>query len=252
MNTPAARHPTVALFATLASLLYAPVLLGQEPTSIVGTVLDESTFAPIRAGHVQIVELERETWTDQNGGFVLTNVPAGRFTLRVSLSGYSTAVDQIDVTDGEIAFVQVHVLPVAAILDEVLVLSGRSPTNWGAEVSGGNRETAVTAADLLQQQVPGLNIGRGSGVGGGSRVVIRGVKSFVGSNTPAIYLDGVRITNNPSAMPPNDGPKLAILDDLPASQVKRIRVLKGASAAAQYADSANGIILIETYRGERE
>ena len=253
MNTSAARLPTVALLATLATIASVSTVLAQEPTSIVGTVLDESTFAPIQAGHVQIVELGRETWTDQNGGFVLTDVPVGRFTIRVSLSGYSTAVDQIDVTDGEVAFVQVYVLPVAALLDEVMVLSGRSPTNWGTEVAGGKREMAITAADLLQQQVPGLNMGRGSGVGGGSRVIIRGVKSFVGNNTPTIYLDGVRISHSPTAsMPPNDAPKLAVLDDMPASQVKRIRVLKGASAAAQYADSANGVILIETYRGERE
>ena len=37
---------------------------------------------------------------------------------------------------------------------------------------------------------------------------------------------------------------------IPASEIKRIRALRGPAAAAQYGESANGVILIETRRGE--
>lgn len=224
----------------------------QEPTSISGTVLDETTFTPVSGGRVLLAEVGREARTDAEGGFVLRDVPPGRFTLRVSLPGFSTAVEQIDVTDGEISFVQVFLLPLATVLDEVLVRTGRSPTDRGTLVEADGHETAISAADLLELEVPGLNMGRSGGIGAGTRMVIRGIKSFTGNNAPIVYLDGVRISQNPASGPTNDTPKMAVLDDLPASQVKRIRVLKGPSAGARFGDSANGVILIETYQGDQE
>ena len=36
-----------------------------------------------------------------------------------------------------------------------------------------------------------------------------------------------------------------MLQDIPAADVRRIRVLRGPAASAQYLEAANGIILIE-------
>ncbi|MEX2570759.1 MAG: hypothetical protein WD737_05590 [Gemmatimonadota bacterium] len=47
-------------------------------------------------------------------------------------------------------------------------------------------------------------------------------------------------------------PSLEVLDQIPASQVKRIQVLRGSSAAARHGDSANGGILIETHGSGEE
>ena len=45
---------------------------------------------------------------------------------------------------------------------------------------------------------------------------------------------------------------LHTLETIPASQVRQIRILRGPAAAAQYSESANGVILIETRRGGLE
>ena len=55
------------------------------------------------------------------------------------------------------------------------------------------------------------------------------------SNTPAIYLDGVRINSQ-------------VLMETFAGDVERIRVLKGPSAVSMYPDAVNGVILVDTKR----
>ena len=71
------------------------------------------------------------------------------------------------------------------------------------------------------------------------------------SNAPAIYLDGVRIDDRSSALPGSREPQaFHTLELIPASEVKQIRVLRGPAASARYAGAANGVILIETRRGD--
>ena len=116
----------------------------------------------------------------------------------------------------------------------------------------GDGLASMTAADLLAQRVPGLIVDRTSGaVGGGARVLIRGVSSMSGSNAPAIYLDGIRIDDRSAPLRGSREPQaLHALELIPASEVKQIRVLRGPAAAASYGAASNGVILIETRRGD--
>lgn len=244
-----ARLAALAAVPLLLLALFDPVQAQRQPASIVGTVLDAITLTPLPGSVVSVVDLGREVRSDADGNFILSGIPGGSVTLRAALQGYSASLDQVELSEGEIGFVQVQLLPFSTVLNEVLVMTGRAKASSEAQVSSQGRETATSAADLLDRHVPGLNMGRTGGVGTGTRMTIRGVSSFTLSTLPAIYLDGVRISHHDGKIP-NTNSELAVLDDLPASQVKRIRVLKGPSAAAQFADSANGIILIETYGGQ--
>jgi TonB-dependent starch-binding outer membrane protein SusC len=150
-----------------------------------------------------------------------------------------------------VLFLQFAVLPLRATLNEVLVMAGQGGggTDGSVDVPDDLLGSAQTAADLLAYRVPGLSLGRSGGmVGSGSRIVIRGISSITQSSDPVIYLDGVRIGQRSSSNETFNNVSFDVLDDIPASQVKRIRVLRGSSAAAMYGDSANGVILIETHR----
>ena len=243
-----ARLAALAAVPILLLALVDPLQAQRQPASIVGTVLDAITLAPLPGSVVSLIDLGKEVRSDADGNFILTGVPDGSVTLRAALKGYSASRDQVELAEGEIGFVQVQLLPVSTVLNEVLVMTGRGQGSSEAQVSSQGRETANTAADLLDRHVPGLNLSRAGGVGTGTRMTIRGVSSFTLSTLPAIYLDGVRISHPDNNVANTN--ELVVLDDLPASQVKRIRVLKGPSAAAQFADSANGVILIETYGGQ--
>ena len=100
--------------------------------------------------------------------------------------------------------------------------------------------------DLLADQIPGVTVQRGGGNigGGGAAVAIRGIGTFQGNTAPDVYLDGVRLDARDTGEY-----AMHVLEGIPASEVARIRVLKGASSSSPYAFSANGVIIIETIRG---
>jgi outer membrane receptor protein involved in Fe transport len=168
-------------------------------------------------------------------------------------NGPRTVVESFVVAPGETTFVQFHPLRIDAALDELLVQVDRGAERQGAaeERVSGQGPVSMTAADLLQQRVPGLTVDRSSGaIGGGAKVLIRGLSSVSESNAPAIYPDGVPIGERSSPLRGRREPQaFHVLEQIPASDVRQIRVLRGPAAAARYAGAANGVILIETRRG---
>ena len=111
------------------------------------------------------------------------------------------------------------------------------------------------AIDALVGKAAGVQITCSSGsAGGGSRILIRGVTSFVGNNQPLIVIDGVR-TNNETL---NSGASTAgtaqsnRLQDLNNEDIESINILKGSAATALYGTAgAPGVIVITTKKGSR-
>ena len=90
---------------------------------------------------------------------------------------------------------------------------------------------------MLRGQVPGLNVSvNDARPGGSSNVLLRGIRSLKGSNSPLYVVDGVPITTS--------------INDLNIDDIASISVLKDASSQAIYGSRAsNGVILITTKRG---
>jgi TonB-dependent starch-binding outer membrane protein SusC len=244
---------TILLPAAVVALLLAAAPAVAQQGTVVGSLLDQNSLEALSTGTVSVVGAGIEVRLDPDGSFVLPAVKPGSLTIRVTSPGYANSVDQVEVAPDEVTFVQFQLLPVSATLSEVLVISRRrAGTTDGVEVPTERNEMALTAADLLARQVPGLSYNRSHGVvGSGSRISIRGISTIAGSNDPIVFVDGVRINENSGGGSGRTRAPFAALDQIPASNVKRIRVLRGASAAARYADSANGVILIETHTGSQ-
>ena len=58
----------------------------------------------------------------------------------------------------------------------------------------------------------------------------------------------IRITPRQGASPARASTGLHVLELIPASEVERIRVLRGPSAAVEYPDATHGVILVEMRR----
>lgn len=107
----------------------------------------------------------------------------------------------------------------------------------------------------LNGKVAGVNIQRSSsGVGGATKVIMRGAKSISGQNNALYVVDGVPINNASSASSGGDfgtpGGGESISDFNP-EDIESINVLTGPSAAALYgAAAANGVIIINTKKGK--
>lgn len=114
--------------------------------------------------------------------------------------------------------------------------------------------TRVKDANLINSlngKIAGVNIqSSSSGVGGATKVVMRGVKSIEGSNNALYVIDGVPMFNSVgdegSGRYASRGSTEGIAD-LNPEDIESMTVLTGASAAALYGSSAaNGAILITT------
>jgi TonB-dependent SusC/RagA subfamily outer membrane receptor len=235
----------------IAVTLLTPTPVAAQGTGVVaGVVVDDFGDVPLDGAVVSIPGTALSATTSDGGRFEVTGAPQGVTTLRIARDGYMTVVEPVEVPSAGVAAVEVRLVPVASVLDDIVVTTraqraaARSPDEIEIPERDGRHQTAM---DLLRAAVPGLFVASGTaaGTGRGSSVRIRGATSLV-RNRPAIYLDGIRVTEVLSSAGGTH-----VLDLIPADDVERIQVLRGASADAYYgADAMNGIIVIET-RGRR-
>jgi len=80
------RIPHIILTATL--ILIATLIYAVEVGRIKGRVTDSETGDPIKGATVQVVGTIMGTTTDQDGHFILTNVPVGKYDLKFSAVSY--------------------------------------------------------------------------------------------------------------------------------------------------------------------
>ena len=109
--------------------------------------------------------------------------------------------------------------------------------------------------NTLAGKVAGVNINASSaGVGGATRVVMRGIKSISSNNNALYVIDGIPIYNDNkggtddeySGQPRGEG-----ISDLNPDDIESISVLSGPAASALYGSSAaQGVILITTKKGK--
>jgi len=230
----------------ISTLVLAPGLSAQDTGFLAGVVLDGANGRPIVGAKVSLPQQGIGATTSESGAFALENVRPGSVSVRFEALGYVSVTEELALSAVE--FLQVRLVGVAAALDEIVVITGRTPRDRARAVDVRDDEPPSTSVlDLLADRIPGVTVLRGGGNigGGGAAVTIRGVGTFQGNTAPDVYLDGVRLDGRDTGEH-----AMHILERLPAAEVSRIRVLKGADAAA-YPFSANGVIVVETRRGGR-
>jgi hypothetical protein len=205
-------------------------LLAQERAAIEGLVVEAETFQPVASASVTIVGVGDEVRTGADGGFGFPEAPIGRALIRVKAKGYPTVVEELEVTPGVI-FIPIFLPSAATVLDELTVTARRREQP--------RKPQAQTAADLLSLYIPELRLGPNyvQRRATPARIGIRGRNSIGGSGEPTILLDGTLLNGGIDA-----------LRQIPADQVKSIRLLKGATGAFLYGD-ADGVIEIRTQAG---
>lgn len=119
-----------------------------------------------------------------------------------------------------------------------------------------NKVSDANFVNNLNGRIAGVTINSAaSGVGGSSRVVMRGVKSISGNNNALYVIDGIPMPNL-STDQPNDsfagaGQTGDGISNINPDDIESISVLSGPSAAALYGSAAsNGVILVTTKKGQ--
>ncbi len=242
---------------TLLLALVVQLTFAQEKT-ITGTVSDDSGL-PLPGATVLVKGTTTGTSSDFDGKFTIR---ANQGAVVVfSFVGYTT----LEVPVGPSNTMNVTLLEDAESLEEVVVTAlgikrqARS-LGYGTDIVKGedlvqSRESNIV--NSLQGKVTGVQITNSSGnVGGSSKIIVRGVSSLSGRNTPLWIVDGVMINDSQRAggeanrISGNrdfaNGASVVNPDD-----VESINVLKGAAATALYGSrAAAGVIMVTTKRGK--
>lgn len=121
--------------------------------------------------------------------------------------------------------------------------------------------TTVKDANLINSlagKIAGVTINQSaSGIGGSSRVIMRGLKSITNDNNALYVIDGIPMaslrTNLDKSFYENaDGGDSDGISSLNADDIESMSVLTGAAAAALYgSQGANGVVLINTRKGDK-
>ena len=238
------RLPTWFLMIAVTLVTGPSLARAQDGGSIVGEVVDDATLEPIVGATVEVVSHELSDVSNQDGHFSLRGVPPGNISIRVEQLGYIAVVGEVEVRSNSVTFVRLPLSPMAFLLDELRVVADRREVEVEdggifTEIIPDESDSARNALELLTTRVPSLTVRTDvAGSATRSEIRIRGNGSVSQSNMPSIYVDGARAD-------------VVYLEDLSATEVRRIRVLRGPSAASIYPDAANGVILVETWRSRR-
>ncbi|MCW9706138.1 SusC/RagA family TonB-linked outer membrane protein [Fodinibius salsisoli] len=243
-----------ALVAMAVFFSIPDVAVAQEVT-VTGQIVSAGDGEPLAGATVLVQGTQRGTSTDEEGNYELT-VPEDAI-LVFSFTGFNS--QQISVQGR--TTINVKLESRIEELDDVVVTAfgiekSRKALGYSVtEVSGDEFTEAreVNFGDALQGKVAGVSVSNiGSGVGGSSRVVIRGNASLSGNNEPLYVIDGVPIDNSQLGSAGmwggsdwGDG-----LTSINPDDIESINVLKGGTAAALYGSRAsNGVVLITTKSG---
>lgn len=150
-------------------------------------------------------------------------------------------------------------------LDEVVVTAlgikrAEKALSYNVQQVKSDALTTVKDANFvnsLNGKIAGVNINRSAtGVGGATRVVMRGAKSIEGDNNALYVVDGIplfntNMGNTDSGIMGEGRAGTEGIADFNPEDIESISVLSGPSAAALYGSSAaNGVILITTKKGK--
>lgn len=228
------------LLLLLLSLSFSVKLFAQADLRVAGTVRDNKGV-PISGASIKVKGHAGGTTTDNNGKFAL-NVPSNESVLVISSVGYLLKEESV----GQRRMIDVILSDKASDLDEIVVI-GYGQTVKKRDLTGAissvnskqiEERQPVNIFDALQGQAAGVLIMNDNGEPGAQgSIQVRGANTFTAAgNSPLYIVDGV-ITDNASAINPND--------------IERVEVLKDAASASIYGTrSAAGVILITTKKGK--
>lgn len=246
----------VVLYAANTSKVVAKANIAQQSTKITGIVKD-ATGEPVIGANVVVKGTTNGIITGLDGDFSI-EAPANAI-LVVSYIGYTP--QEISVNGKTV--LNILLKEDAQKLDEVVVTAlgikrqaksiGYSTTKVGGDSFTESRD--LNLGNALSGKISGVSVsGNATGMGGSSRVVIRGNASLTGNNQPLYVIDGVPFdnTNQGSAgtwggFDMGDG-----LSNVSPDDIAEVQVLKGAAASALYGyRGGNGAILITTKSGKK-
>ncbi len=192
---------------------------------IAGTVVDAENGDPLIGANIFLENTTLGAASDLDGRFVITNVPAGTYTLVISVVGYAeTRIKNVQVHNGKTIVINVAVKPEILTTDEVVV-EAKAVQNTEASLLK-NRQKAPALSDAISAEaINQMGAGNaadamkqvtGASVVDGKYVYVRGL----GDRYTSTQLNG-------SALPSTDPYKRSgSIDLIPSGMIDNIVTVK--------------------------
>ncbi|MBP8790518.1 MAG: SusC/RagA family TonB-linked outer membrane protein [Breznakibacter sp.] len=227
----------------------------QIPYQVKGKVLD-GTGNPLVGVNVMVKGTTSGMITDMDGQFELM-VPGKQSELVFSYIGFISQVVGPGLSNNLTVVLKENITEVSEVVVTALGIKrekkmlGYAMQEIKSEDLNPTGDASVTSA--LQGKVAGLQMNSSStGLGGSTKITIRGNSSLSDNNQPLWVVDGVPFGDNNSSSASLYGgfDRGGTAIDINPDDIESISVLKGPNAAALYGSRAgNGVILITTKRG---
>lgn len=238
--------------------IYKQQAAAARPVPVSGRVTDASG-QPIIGASVIVRGTTLGVSTDVDGRFSLeVPAPAASQTLEVSYLGYETASIPVGSRTSFAVTLQESSSEIESVVVTALGIKREEKAlSYNVQQVGAEDITTVKDANFMNSlsgKVAGVTINASSsGVGGATKVVLRGNKSISQSSNALYVIDGIPMYNFGGGGGTEFDSKGATesIADLNPEDIESISVLTGAAAAALYgSNAANGAVMITTKKGQ--
>jgi len=218
-------------------------IVSAQSGRISGSIFDKNTKSPVEAASVTLFSSKDSTVTagtetDQNGKFSLSDVPYGKYNLRVSIIGYSKSIVRgilVDKANSEVKLDPVFIASGETTTDEIDVEAERSAVEFREDkkifnVEQGMNVQGGSAVDVLKN-IPSVSVDADGNI------------SLRGNENVKILVDGKPFgLNNPEN-------RNSVLDQIPSNLIESVELITNPSAKYEAENSA-GIINIKLKKRE--
>lgn len=195
------------------------VLIGQQAikNQIITGVVRDTGRKPVKNASIYVDGKETLVITDSLGRFTLT------------LSKKAKRIKVVSESEGEGESL------IGGYPNVNIIVTGKDRTmgkNFGNKTSSNQAKQKrfsfyTNIYEMIRSEVPGVQVE-------GNNIVLRGTRTFGGSNAMLLVVDGIPVDN---------------INNIIALDVKSFSVIKGPEAASYGMRGANGVLIIETLRG---
>jgi len=248
MKSPARPHICLHLLLlvplAVMALVASPSSAGaQETGRIEGTVLDAETGIPLVATNVFLKTLGRGTFTDREGRFRITNLPAVEDLLVASRIGHETKEIPITLAAGETKRLEILLQTQTLGTERVIVTAERRlkaefRTQKAVAVTDESaiaHRPAGSTADALREQT-GILVQKTTA--GHGAPIIRGL---IGNDILLLY-NGVRLNKPTVRFGGNQ-----YMNTVDAEALSRIEVVRGPGSVLYGSDAVGGVVNLITH-----